>query len=39
MALFGVAKAQAISMSFNGEDGADFEMPIPMVSFGIKWSF
>jgi hypothetical protein len=39
MALFGVAKAQATSMAFNGQEGANFEMPIPMVSFGIKWSF
>ena len=44
MSIFYVAKAntsfnQYTGLEDTGSDSANYEMPIPMVSFGIKWSF
>jgi hypothetical protein len=44
MSLFYVAKANTSFNSYTGEedtgsDSANYEMPIPMISFGFRWSF
>jgi hypothetical protein len=44
MSLFYVSKANTSFNSYTGEedtgsDSAIYEMPIPMVSFGFRWSF
>jgi hypothetical protein len=44
MSLFYVAKSNTSFNSYTGQedtgsDSASYEMPIPMVSFGIRWSF
>jgi hypothetical protein len=44
MSLFYVAKSNTSFNSYTGQedtgsDSASYEMPLPMVSFGIRWSF
>ncbi|MDR0312231.1 MAG: TonB-dependent receptor plug domain-containing protein [Treponema sp.] len=44
MSLFYVAKANTSFNSYTGQedtgsDSASYEMPIPMISFGFRWSF